>query len=298
MVPVVTLQGGLGNQLFQWFFAHTINDKEFRLTTHTMRIKSTAAVRNTEISPLIDNCNHFIGAENNQPGVSPGLTILFRGLSAMWEKELFRYFLELNGYIRDDLRSNFPKTSRLPKRILFADGYFQANATVESVWPVAERELLPYLKGLSFELMKSFNIPEQFTAIHVRRADKVENDIHAKEHIGILNDDYFINALNVESRPFLVVFTENKSQIEELCARIKPDLILDSVSLSAWDTLALMSNASTFIGSNSSLSWWGAKVAAKSGKSAILPNSWSQHHNIDSILLNFESLRYCNSIWM
>ena len=81
MVPVVTLQGGLGNQLFQWFFAHTINDKEFRLTTHTMRIKSTAAVRNTEISPLIDNCNHFIGAENNQPGVSPGLTILFRGLS-------------------------------------------------------------------------------------------------------------------------------------------------------------------------------------------------------------------------
>jgi hypothetical protein len=186
----------------------------------------------------------------------------------------------------------------LPKRVLFADGYFQANALVEGAWPQVERELLPYLKLLSLELMKSYDIPKQFTALHIRRADKVENDIHAKEHIGILSDSYFMNALNLESKEFLVVFTENKSQIEELNRRIKPDLILDSASLSAWGTLALISNATTFIGSNSSLSWWGAKIVTKSGKSSILPSNWSQHDNVDNHVLNFESLGYCESTWV
>jgi hypothetical protein len=53
---------------------------------------------------------------------------------------------------------------------------------------------------------------------------------------------------------------------------LKPDLIFDSSNSSAWDALAIMSQAEILHISNSTLSWWGGFGAIEFGKKVYLPS--------------------------
>ena len=75
-------------------------------------------------------------------------------------------------------------------------------------------------------------------------------------------------------------------------------MILSDTEASPLQTLALMSNAQFFVGSNSSLSWWGAYLATKSGNPCILPEKWSQWGNYENSRLKNELIQFFPSTWM
>ena len=296
MIPIVTLKGGLGNQLFQWFYAHSLNQLRFRLTTHSYQEKRSGPVRDLQVNQISYECPHFQNPGKGEFQNYRRDEIAMRVLARGWESIHLRKKVERLGYVRDDSRYDVPSTTSYPKQIRFSDGYFQNNAFIDSVWDHVDKELIPFISSHFQKVTTRLSIPDAYVAIHVRRSDRIEL-LKLKAHIGIMSNDYFINAIENIPTTKSILMIENEEDCGSLIEILKPDMILDSKSTSAWDTLAIMAHAKNLIGSNSSLSWWGAKLAVKAGNRACLPDSWSQHNNVDMNKLKFPGLDLVSATW-
>ena len=55
--PIIALNGGLGNQLFQWFFAHTVSaDQSFRVDPLFRENEISLGVNGPNLEDLISRC--------------------------------------------------------------------------------------------------------------------------------------------------------------------------------------------------------------------------------------------------
>lgn len=161
---------------------------------------------------------------------------------------------------------------------LFMNGYFQSNSYVSDTETI--RRIVISLAAKECEIRKR-NISllrgneNRSIAIHIRRGDYLINP-----HFGILKSDYFENAL--ESLNRLIKFTEiylysddidvSKKLIPMHYRRnlVKRELCRHN---SLCDLLEMIEHQN-FIISNSTFSWWGAKLANAEPKIVIAPEPW------------------------
>jgi hypothetical protein len=92
--------------------------------------------------------------------------------------------------------------------------------------------------------------------------------------------------------------TENREDAKELVKNLKPQLVLDKFDTTPWETLAIMYGASQFLGANSSLSWWGARLCSANGGEVWLPSQWSYWKNIDPMDYHFNGAKIVNASWV
>jgi len=73
--------------------------------------------------------------------------------------------------------------------------------------------------------------------------------------------------------------------------------VLDKSHLGVWPTLALMVKAEQFVGSNSTLSWWAAKLRIPLGLPSVLPRPWFERipQNPD---FEIEGVKFSNSVFL
>lgn len=112
-------------------------------------------------------------------------------------------------------------------------------------------------------------------AVHIRGGDYR----NLKELFGILAPEYYINALNhfshLDEASDIWVFTNDRKLTMEIFRAVPNQItfIVDEQSISAAESLVLMSHARKIIISNSTFSWWGAYLR-QSNKIIVAPEKW------------------------
>jgi hypothetical protein len=294
MNPTFAIQGGLGNQLSQWFFAHSITEShEFHIDP--LYESSQNMNRNLEVQELIERCPHV--AKNSQGAYSPmKMVSLFHLFDRIWEFKKFRFLIENFGYIREDPRFDQEQTMNYPKTIRYGKGYFQKQGKIESIFEIVESELIPIVDKAFQGVKSKFDLIESYDVLHVRRGD-YETTNFTPINIGTLSDDYFVNWSKERKHSRKIVLTENKDDVLNLVQHLHPITVIDKSLTNPWETLALMYGAENFLGSNSSLSWWGARLCSSRGGNVWLPNQWSLWNNIAPEDYHFPKCHIADSLW-
>jgi len=276
MLPIVVIQGGLGNQLSQWFYAHTI-EASGRFQIDPIYPKTTNGLRSFELYELMDKCSHI--QTHGKKFLHRRRKLFFRLLDRAWELERVRLIVEAMGYFREDPRKDQLQSKNKKVTRRYSKGYFQLQEKVELSKVAVCDELVPIVEGVLTRMQHKFNLPTNYSVMHVRRGD-YQPLVFTSVYLGILDDSYFsvwVKDLNLTN---LVLLTENVSDVSNLISEVKPILTLDKSQTSAWETLAIISGAQNFLGSNSTLSWWGARLCAIQGGDVWLPSEWSFWKNV------------------
>ena len=263
---VVALEGGLGNQMFQYAAGRALS----------LRAGTTLAL---DLRPLLRQGQRAYGLgafslsevsliTEGEPPARPGK--IRRWLRRLTGGE--QTFREA-GFVYDEgIRAVNP-----PARL---EGYFQSERYFEDVAEVIRADFTPpadergRLDALASRLLPSG--PK--VALHVRRGDYT-NPATMAVH-GLMGPDYYGRArrlLAERTGPSAVcVFTDDPAWVRANLGLPADSVFVSEHTRSAVEDLILMSRCSHHITANSSFSWWGAWLNPKPDKVVVTPSRWFQ----------------------
>ncbi len=271
---IIELQGGLGNQMFQYATASILakrNYTEVGLETgffEKSRIMERLTERNFELG-VFENLYTFVSVK------------------------------ELQHFYRFDRRKKLCKILRLPYPKVFSEkefryypdlfefqapillrGYFQSfryfedeKEFVKNLFKVLEIKLGQPNLDLIEEIQN-----EQSVAVHVRRGDYVSSQIVQNIH-GICGLDYYKEAIfklikNYKKLHFFF-FSDDMDWVKEEFSFLNSRSFVDNnIGSNSWKDMILMSKCNHNIIANSSFSWWGAWLNNNKDKTVIAPKKW------------------------
>lgn len=269
--PDVTLalQGGLGNQLFQWAFATSLRDDGVHVRVDTVRCRGN---RQLAIEPLLDG---FARAD--------GAGAFLRFAAQKVAPRFFKPLVEEQQFGFDAELAALARTQRC-----FISGYFQSPRYFEDVADQVRDRILTFLgssltpAGTSFrdELTRDHSV-----AVHVRRGDYVSNPAAAAHH-GTLQSSYYDRALEGlrGSGARVVWFSDDLDWTRKNLATPGEQVCPPSLTTGAAGEIALMAACQTRIIANSSFSWWAGWLGKQPdlGGSVFAPRRWFVNENVST----------------
>ncbi len=276
----VVLNGGLGNQLFQYFaglyVAHRSNSK--------LKIDATFSQRGrTGHSDWIDVLNLPGTISKDAPRYSPRYIIalamrLSRGLLARFIKSK-QFRLRFLRQYRSSVGGFDPNLKDLEPPVTIL-GYFQTWRNYQ--W-LKDQGVVSEVKTLRpsewfLATQKELERQGQVLGLHFRRGDYALNP-----DLGILSIDYYksavltLKAMQVEWDA-IWVFSDDKQIKEEEIVNLFPatekvTFVKPPLNSHSFESLSLMSKTSALVIANSTFSWWAAMLGS-SQKKVICPETW------------------------
>lgn len=264
----IPLQGGLGNQLFQWSMAHYITRETNFPVTLVQNYFEGDSLRTNPLLQLTRQCNHGIVIKHNQT-----ITFGYKAVDKLSKYNLgqiAKVFEKIKMFTLVDHESaKIPETTSKHSAIR---GFFQSSSMVKQVWGEVKTEIQSIMES-SFEYFgkgadgKFFEVNQDYQAVHVRRGDYLEN----KDILGVLSLDYFENLVSPNQ---IIVVCSDTLKHEELDYWCMSYRLYNQESLSAIETLAVLSNGKKLVMSNSTLSWWASQFVLERGGQVIAPSPW------------------------
>lgn len=272
---VMRLQGGLGNQLFQYSAGRAISESlgvPLWLDLSWYRSLPKGAIpRAYELQryPINARCFDPLDPE------SPWFWSIERLGCLAWVDGRLRWARSF----RERGLDHDPVVAKLrPGRVL--EGYWQSPRYFDVIAPALREELQP-LASLGEEDAHIAGMIQQdagnAVAVHVRRGDYLTG-VHALHH-GTCGIDYYQRAFEkirvVIERPRFFVFSDDPDWV-----RSRKDvfgeatLVEHNNTKTAFQDLRLMSLCRGHVIANSSFSWWGAWLSRSPGKLVIAPARW------------------------
>jgi hypothetical protein len=157
-------------------------------------------------------------------------------------------------------------------------GYYISNKYVDRIFPTLENRIASWLSTQETPNGIAEINSEDVVVMHIRRGDTVGKIAKVR---GLLTCKYYEDALEIisharkiELRRVIAITDDIKTSQNDLRGiRITDWVGPDEVN--AIQALKIFSNAKNFIGANSTLSWWSAKLSSTSLQNIqILPTPW------------------------
>lgn len=267
----VRLQGGLGNQIFQYVFAKCLSE-EFGgpVWLDVRHLSILQPPRRFQLPQIFDDSEQMLLVDDSC------LTLPLRSLViARWVQS--PRIARLIGGRSVVVEGHGPSQDGLPYSGVYWVGYWQSKKYVDSV----RSELMRHLMPMSGEVHERFSAsyPVELAdavALHVRRGDYVTN-LRANQHHGVTPVEYFDTARsylkNILGHLNVLVFSDD---IEWAKANLMPsgDRLFFVESFSDVDELMAMQMCGHHVISNSSFSWWGACLRSSDHGIRIAPKQW------------------------
>jgi len=283
--------GGLGNQLFQYATALSLQIEEDR----DLAIDLIGRARNNleELPEIMDfqieKISHISIRRKSDSGLLNLLIELQLRISNIGIKNstldiLFSYFQRLFSQVTSVIvgtRVLSPRGLGWDDKLKASKKSFTLLGNFHSYLFINERvrtELRNKLKSRNkSELIESFArkaIDERPVAIHIRLGDYLSID-----ELNVVNKEYFANAVMMmeSDRPGsnYWVFTNDESLARQyLPSHLSSKLTVIPQSFSSAQTLEVMWLCDRYIISNSTFSWWGAYLSKASDPLVIAPKRW------------------------
>jgi hypothetical protein len=275
---VVRLQGGLGNQMFQYAFAYNLSKKisaRLFIDTHLFYKKRNQEKFTKRDFELIFFKNNYVFFISNLPFHTFFDYYLYKIITLL-KLKLYSYktFNEID--ITNIEFSNYQN--------IYLTGYYQDykfffdENIIRNIYknfkfqiPLSERNVF-FLNKIKSTLSVS---------IHIRRSDYL-NINNITTH-GVCTLDYYMNSINYFLNNYkdlsFFIFTDDINWAKNNIIKYLPqfDIIDHNNGCNAYLDLYLMSNCNHNIIANSTFSWWAAWLNKNINKKVIAPKQWFVH---------------------
>lgn len=253
------LNGGLGNQLFQYAVARAVAEKSKVLPTLDLTLL------------LQQNATHcfYLNQFNIQAHTNA------KYLERWWFHHFKKQRLQL-------ISENAMELNRLPKENMFLQGYWQNRFYFDMIKPLLINELTPkrQMEGPYWPQIRSANS----VAIHVRRGDYIGSALHE-----ICTDSYFQNAIHWMkskiSNPVFFVFTDDLHYCRNLFRQYDDFIFIEEQN--AVRAFWMMKSCTHYILSNSSFGWW-AHYLNTQVNGVVSPPRWFNDASINTTGIYFD----------
>lgn len=277
---VVSLYGGLGNQLFQYATGRALSIRNglpliLDLTWFDEVKKGDASVttvREYALTPF--QLAVQIQVSDEPSPVSPSFTQrilrgLFRNIPT---KSQGSRIVREKGF-------EFDLATFEHRGPAWLQGYWQSYRYFDDAAKVLREELgQPQQVSVATQAMLDSIRQSDAICLHIRRGDYVTNKHAAATH-GLCTLDYYakgVEALCADlQNPQCFVFSDDPQWARTNLNLTIPITIVDiNGPDAAHQDLWLMAACKRFVIANSSLSWWGAWLSDRQGKRVVAPNNW------------------------
>lgn len=271
---ILKLQGGLGNQMFQYAAAKRIAGN--KPIYFDMEFLNAQTIATSSFTPRGLELSVFPNVKINEVKNKVALRIIKsnKALYALLKKMPFNNLL----MIRQSEKNEFIELPNLTSSTIYLDGYFQDEA---------------YFKAIKQQLFEDFQFPASTTegesiknaiisanntvSIHIRRGDYLKPQINA--YHGLLPLSYYQKAKKqIEAKitsPHYYIFSDDPEWCRKNINFFGGNSTIVSKTIdNAWEDMFLMSLCKHNIIANSSYSWWGAWLNKNPDKVVIAPHNW------------------------
>lgn len=262
----VRLQGGLGNQMFQYAAARALS---LDLKQESLILDTNYYVISKKKKSLtLNNCTLSPSATFKDCKDNP-FYYLASGMSRLWPKFTYALYLKFGiAFWNTSLYKELPKN----KENLYLFGYWQSDRYFNKYKDLIIRELkmktLPSKKNL--DLIHKMG-EENSCCIHIRRGDYV------KLNWVMCDNAYYqkgmeIVATKVEN-PKFYIFSDDIEWVKKEIKFTEPVTYIDWKN-EDFRELELMYSCKHFVMSNSSFSWWAQYISNTKDSVIIAPKQW------------------------
>lgn len=270
-MKLVTLSGGLGNQMFQYVFYLSLKMHDEKVYLYKNKILSNADHNGYELERLFH-------VEKVYDGKRMTNLLLKKGIGNIMKHILFP--VKVRERIIHDYSAYGDWLNRTPWYGVHLVGYWQSECYFERVSDVVrnsfsfDKQLLNERTKSCFESMCCVNA----ISLHVRRGDYL-----LAENVGSLGNicdkRYYQKAMDVINEkvenPVFYVFSDDiKWTIENIPLPENAVFVDWNRRQDSWQDMFLMSSCKHNIIANSSFSWWGAWLNNNENKLVIAPALW------------------------
>lgn len=279
---LIKLQGGLGNQMFQFAFAAILAKKN-----KTKVFIEDSIYNNVEKKEGYTPRRFELSIFNNQYRFANKSDILlFDNLSLV---NRIKRKVKLN-YPKKFTETEFEYCSKvdLLKAPVYLKGYFQSFKYFQGYEDYIRNLFVFPIDKFSQENLDLISIlkNQNTIAIHIRRGDYV-TDKHTNHFHGVCSLDYYTKGiLETTSKidnPTLVFFSDDSDWVKQNFDSLAFNKIFinHNIGKNSWIDMYLMSICSHNIIANSSFSWWAAWLNNNSSKIVVAPKKWFQAKEVD-----------------
>jgi hypothetical protein len=277
---VVTLTGGLGNQLFQYAVARSISYRN----SYTLLIDTTNYLDVNNIDPL---CARKPGLQNfaflgkfvtkmNFPYLY-GNRYLKKAWSILQKYKLLKNWIFINENEEEYWKFNSDLYNlNTDCNVWLTYGFWQNMKYFMEIDQILRKEIVPIKPSdrenqyLEMQIKTSNSV-----SIHIRRGDMASIS-EVNRVFGVLSLDYYKNAISyITSRvekPHFFIFSDDPEWSKNNIKLDYPTTYLDNNGFDRdYMDLYLMSCCQHQIISNSTFSWWAAWLGKKEGQIVIAP---------------------------
>jgi len=283
---IVKLQGGLGNQMFQYAAARGIagHNKAIYLDLETLR-------KHHMDTPHFTARSYELGIFSGMSARAVRPTLVDFLTSNRLLPRIVRVFFKFH-YIRQRENEFVQVPVNRPGTVVYMDGYFQS----EKYFKIIEAELLkefrfPVLHAKNRLIEEKIRSSKNAVSLHVRRGDYLKSDVIHNIH-GVLPATYYTEALDKLRERHgsfeVFVFSDDipwcKANI--MCNGESATFVSGNNGAESWMDMALMSACRHHIIANSSFSWWGAWLSPERGD-VLAPDRWFNPVNVNFDIRDF-----------
>ena len=265
---VVSLEGGLGNQMFQYAAGRAA----------MLRISTQLALDVRRLTASGDR-NYGLGDFR----LCPDLTLITEGPPPRQDGRWRRFLKSLIGdeACFHEAGFQFDGGCLRLKPGARMEGYFQSERYFADFATIIRADFTPRAEHLAeIEAMAERLIPSSpCVSLHVRRGDYANPETMAIH--GMLNASYYERALKIlaertGSNLPICVFTDDPAWVRANLALPGQARFISEHTRTALQDMILMSRCTHHITANSSFSWWGAWLNPSQDKIVVTPALWFQ----------------------
>lgn len=280
MVDIHVIQGGLGNQMFQ--YAHYLARKSMYPCAITLfdTHYCSGAHQGFELNRLFNlSCYHLS---------KKGLDIVFGIENAILCSKLRKHIWKRMFVYPEKNAWGYEEEAIAIKKSCVFEGYWQTDKYFKDIENVVRQE---FGFNEKFVNHKSLQIAAEmhekkggYVSVHIRRGDYLQISNGA----AVLPLSYYHNAIEIMNKkvtdPVFVFFSDDMKWVMENIHVTNAIYIDWNTGKDSWMDMYLMSKCNHNIIANSTFSWWGAWLNANPGKIVIspvwsgdiIPNDWIQ----------------------
>ena len=249
------LSGRLGNQLFEWAFAHKLAfhyNKPVTLFHDRFHLSNPG----DDLTDPGYICGHQVRV--SQANII-GFVLKILDYFSKYIQDVAGFTKKL-GILRSNNSFLLPNLTKSRPKVI--SGFCINKLVVEEFEAVLEEDLCQILENVALLLPNDLN----YQVIHIRKGDYLTTDTS----YGVLTADYYLRNLGPEK--ISVVVTDDVDGAPEVVSKIQPNYIFTPKNSTAWETLKIMQHSNRLLMANSTLSWWGGFLAARRGSHVISPD--------------------------
>jgi len=276
------LQGGLGNQMFQYAIARALSE-HYQSTFLLDRSWFDVPQSETTPRPYQLDLLKIQNVANNNLVFPKKPNKLVKALQGFIPANPIVYYQQ-NAFEFDP---SLFRLKRLAERNLFLFGYWQAYPYMEAIRPILQTEFKTKASAPDhYQSYLEFIRSSESVMLHIRRGDYVNSPSAAKFH-GVLPLSYYQQAIEVllleKPDSHFFIFSDDLPWAKEaLPKNLKITFVENALQAdAAAQELQLMTECKHHIIANSSLSWWGAWLRQDGKGLVFAPNRWISDNSLD-----------------